>query len=146
MLYSIFYHFPMGNLKLSKKVAIVFLTVSFIYVFVHSFLFSKEHSIFFLKTLSQYFYIILCIDIIGVIAIHKLTHKDEENENTNVKSNLLKKNSMNDMNIYKNVFDNTNINTSVNDNDSLHEFPTEKNTKNDPMKYVKMNGTDLIEG
>lgn len=123
----------MGNIKLSKRVAIVFIIASFIYVFIHSYLFSKEHSIFFLTTLSQYFYLILAIDIIGSIAIHKLTYKEEENE-------LLKKKSMDNPgdDFYKDIFETTNLADSK-------EFPTQLNTKNDPMKYVKKDGDDLIE-
>ena len=133
MLYSILYHIPMGNIKLSKRVAIVFIIASFIYVFVHSFLFSKEHSIFFLKTLTQYFYLILGIDIIGSIAIHKLTYKEEE------QSNLLKKKSSESPDdFYKNIFNSTSF-------EENKEFPTEINTKDDPMKYVKKEGKDLIE-
>lgn len=135
MLYSLLYHIPMGNLKLSKRVAIVFLIASFIYVFIHSFLFSKEHSIFFLQTLSQYFYLILGIDIIGSIAIHKLTNKEEE-EN---KNNLLKKNSTDDF--YSSIYRST-----EDGNEMMSEFPTEENTKNKPMKFVKMEGNDIIEG
>lgn len=132
MLYSLLYHIPMGNIKLSKRVAIVFIIASFIYVFIHSYLFSKEHDIFFLKTLTHYFYLILGIDIIGSIAIHKLTHKEEQNK-------LLKKKSNNEPDdFYKNIFESTSV-------EANKEFPTEQNTKNEPMKFVKKEGDNLIE-
>lgn len=121
----------MGSLKLSKKVAIVFIIASFIYIFVHSYLFSKEHEVFFMKTLSQYFYLILGIDIIGVISIHKLTNKEEENK----PDNILKKNSTDDF--YRDIFRET--------SNSDKEFPTENNTKDNPMKYVSIKGEKLIE-